>query len=261
MIQDLLGVERELVPVVGLGVEAEADWDDLRTPETYVGYGRGERFVSPDGEARDDSRAYRLPDRLGLNHWALAGEWTIGREKVLLDEAGGRIACRFHARDAHLVLSPGARDSIPFRVLLNGRGAGPLARRRCRRERQRRPSGRPPLPALTRARRCARAHAGDHVPRARRRGVRVHVRVARQMFVPARLRTRPEHGWRRASEEGGAVGGIASPSDRQAVAHDVARRPRSQESPLAGGAELGRALAPARGQRVQHHDVQGDHGQ
>jgi thiol-disulfide isomerase/thioredoxin len=125
VLQQLLGVERELVPVEGLGVEAEADWGNLQTPETYLGYGRGERFASPDGEARNDSRAYGLPERLGLNHWALAGEWTIGHERVALDQAGGSISFRFHARDAHLVLSPGAREPIPFRVLLDGEAPGP----------------------------------------------------------------------------------------------------------------------------------------
>jgi thiol-disulfide isomerase/thioredoxin len=45
VIQRLLGVERELVAVEGLGVEAEADWDHLQTPETYLGYGRSERFA------------------------------------------------------------------------------------------------------------------------------------------------------------------------------------------------------------------------
>jgi thiol-disulfide isomerase/thioredoxin len=111
VIQRLLGVERELVAVEGVGVEAEADWDHLRTPETYLGNLRSERFGSPD--------------RLPLNHWALAGEWTIGRESVVLDEAGGSIACRFHARDAHLVLSRGAGEPIPFRVLLDGEAPGP----------------------------------------------------------------------------------------------------------------------------------------
>ena len=101
-------------------MEAEADWDHLRTPETYLGYGRSEHFASPDGAAFDERRAYELPERLRFNHWALAGKWTIGRENVVLDQAGGSIAYRFHARDAHLVLSPGARAPIPFRVLLDG---------------------------------------------------------------------------------------------------------------------------------------------
>ena len=124
VIQRLLSVDRELVSVAGLGVEAEADWHHLRTPETYLGYVRGEHFASPGGAAFDDGRAYALPEHLRLNQWALAGEWTIGREEVVLDQAGGSIALRFHARDAHLVLSPGAREPIPFRVLLDGLAPG-----------------------------------------------------------------------------------------------------------------------------------------
>ena len=111
VIQRLLGVERELVSVEGVGVEAGADWDHLRTPETYLGDARGERFASPD--------------RLRLNHWSLSGEWTTGLENVVLEQPGGGIACRFHARDAHLVLSPGVRGPIPFRVLLDGEAPGP----------------------------------------------------------------------------------------------------------------------------------------
>jgi thiol-disulfide isomerase/thioredoxin len=103
VIQRLLDVERGLVSVEGVGVEAEADWDHLRTPETYIGYARGEH--SPP--------------------WELAGEWTIGPESAVLDQPGGSIACRFHARDAHLVLSPGERAPIPFRVLLDGEPPGP----------------------------------------------------------------------------------------------------------------------------------------
>jgi hypothetical protein len=80
--------------------------------------------ASPDGAVRHERRAYELPAPLPLNHWALAGEWTIGRENVLLEQAGGSIAYRFHARDAHLVLSPGARKPIPFRVLLDGEAPG-----------------------------------------------------------------------------------------------------------------------------------------
>ena len=125
IIQRLLGVERELVLVEGVGVEAPADWDHLRTRETYLGYGRSERFSSADGVAFDERRAYELPERLCVNHWSLDGEWTIGRENVVLLQAGGSIAYRFHARDAHLVLSAGARKPIPFRLLLDGNAPGP----------------------------------------------------------------------------------------------------------------------------------------
>jgi thiol-disulfide isomerase/thioredoxin len=124
LLQRLLGVRREPVSVTGTGVEAAADWSQLRTPETYLGYGRGEHFASPGGAALDARRDYALPERLGLNRWALAGEWTIGSEKVVPDRAGGTIAYRFHARDAHLVLSRSTAEPIPFRVLLDGEPPG-----------------------------------------------------------------------------------------------------------------------------------------
>ena len=125
VIQRLLGIERERVFVRGSGVEAEADWEHLRTPETYLGYARSEHFASPGGAEFGERRAFEFPGRLPVNHWALAGEWTIGRENVVLDQAGGSIAYRFEASDAHLVLSPGAREPIPFRVLLDGEVPGP----------------------------------------------------------------------------------------------------------------------------------------
>ena len=124
VIQKLLGVERDLVAVVGLGVEAEADWDHLRTPETYLGYGRSEHFAPPGRPAFDEHHAYEIPERLRSNHWALGGEWTIERERVVLDQPGGTIAYRFHARDAHLVLSSTEREPIPFHVLVDGEPPG-----------------------------------------------------------------------------------------------------------------------------------------
>jgi thiol-disulfide isomerase/thioredoxin len=113
VIQRLLGIERDLVSVGGVGVEAQADWDHLGTPETYLGYGRSA------------GRAPVPPADLALNQWTLVGEWTTGPENIALDEAGGSIAFRFHARDAHLVMSPGAREPILFRVLLDGEAPGP----------------------------------------------------------------------------------------------------------------------------------------
>ena len=111
VIQELLGVERELVSVEGVGAEAEADWDHLRTPETYLGYARGQQAAPRDG--------------LSLNEWALVGDWKTGPENVALEQAGGSIAFRFQARDAHLVLTPGAHEPSPFRVLLDGEAPGP----------------------------------------------------------------------------------------------------------------------------------------
>jgi hypothetical protein len=123
VIQDLLGIERELVAVAGVGVEAEADWAHLRTPETYLGYSRGSGFSSASRHAFDEAHLYELPD-LRSNEWALAGKWTIGGEKIVLEESAGSIAFRFEARDAHLVLSTEAGEPIPFRLRLDGSAPG-----------------------------------------------------------------------------------------------------------------------------------------
>jgi len=50
---------------------------------------------------------------------------NLGGMRAVLDQAGGRIAYRFHARDLHLVLGPG-KDGKPvrFRVLLDGQPPG-----------------------------------------------------------------------------------------------------------------------------------------
>jgi thiol-disulfide isomerase/thioredoxin len=124
LIQKLLGIDRSLGSVEGIGDEAEADWDNLGTPETYLGYWRSAHFSSAGGAAYDQRRAYEIPESLRLNHWALAGDWTIAAENVVLHRAGGTIAFRFHARDAHLVLDRGSREPIPFRVLLDGHAPG-----------------------------------------------------------------------------------------------------------------------------------------
>ena len=179
VIQELLGLNRDLVPVSGSGVEAEADWEHLRTPETYVGYRRGERFASAATADLDRRASYARPERLQLNQWALDGDWTIGPEAAVLDRPGGSIAYRFSARDAHLVLSlrGGSADPVPGAPRRGG--ARPVARRRRRRGRERRPLRRPPLSAHPRARRHGRADAGDRVRRARGRGVRLHLRLSR----------------------------------------------------------------------------------
>jgi thiol-disulfide isomerase/thioredoxin len=85
ILQKLLSVERHPVAVEGLGVEAPADWDNLRTPETYLGYWRTAHFASPDGAANDQRRTYERPDRLPVSHWALAGDWTIAAENAMLE--------------------------------------------------------------------------------------------------------------------------------------------------------------------------------
>jgi thiol-disulfide isomerase/thioredoxin len=117
--------DREPVSVDPEGVEAAADWSSLRSPENYVGYGRTQGFASPGGVVQDKRGLYRLPARLRLNDWALAGDWTMRKEAATLDSPNGRIAYRFHARDLHLVMGPVAPGTpVRFRVLIDGQPPG-----------------------------------------------------------------------------------------------------------------------------------------
>ena len=131
MIQHLLaqagagGTGHELVSVDARGIEAAADWGDQQSPENYVGYDRAENLASPGPVAYDKPQVYAVPARLRLNEWALAGDWTVGRQPAVLNTANGRIIYRFHARDLHLVIGPGGRGTpVRFRVRIDGHPPG-----------------------------------------------------------------------------------------------------------------------------------------
>ena len=119
------GFDHKPVSVDPNGSEVAADLSSLRTPETYVGYGQTENFASPGGAAWNKPRVYVLPARLSLNHWALAGDWTVDKEVIALNQPAGRIAYRFHSRDLNLVMGPAARGaSVRFRVSIDGQPPG-----------------------------------------------------------------------------------------------------------------------------------------
>jgi len=114
-----------IVSVEASGVEVAADWGSLRSPENYVGYDRTENFASPGGRELDRRRRYAAPARLALNQWALAGEWTMGKEATVLGSPHGRVVYRFHARDLHLVMAPPRQgSSVRFRVSIDGQAPG-----------------------------------------------------------------------------------------------------------------------------------------
>jgi hypothetical protein len=111
--------------VAGQGIEADADWSDLETPETYLGYERADHFASPEGAALGVNFVYTAPSRLRRNHWALAGDWTLGPQAAAVNMANGRIAYQFHSRDLHLVMGPATRgSSARFKVRLDGQEPG-----------------------------------------------------------------------------------------------------------------------------------------
>jgi thiol-disulfide isomerase/thioredoxin len=115
-------LDRDLVSVDPQGFEIPADWRTLRSPETYLSYGRSAGFVSAERVRLGEPQTYPAPTSLGLNEWSLTGTWTIAAHAAVVNEPGGRIAFEFQARDVNLVMGPTARGSaVPFRVLLDGK--------------------------------------------------------------------------------------------------------------------------------------------
>jgi cytochrome c biogenesis protein CcdA/thiol-disulfide isomerase/thioredoxin len=111
-------------PINASGAEAAPDLEDVRSPETYIGYARAENFASPGGEVHDLPQHYDVAAP-SLNQWGLSGAWTVGPESAVLNESGGSIAFRFHARDLHLVLgSAGEGKPVRFRVTIDGAAPG-----------------------------------------------------------------------------------------------------------------------------------------
>jgi len=126
-IQALLGeageaaFDTELVSVNPQGTEVSANWNDVRSPESYLGYRQSAGFASPDGERADEAHDYSRPTSLALNRWAPIGNWTYGEKFSISNAAGGRIAFQFQARDVNLVMGPANRETaIAFRVYLDG---------------------------------------------------------------------------------------------------------------------------------------------
>jgi cytochrome c biogenesis protein CcdA/thiol-disulfide isomerase/thioredoxin len=107
------------------GVQMAPDSDAVQSPETYVGYQRAEHFVPETALVPDKVAAYNLPPQLALNDWSLDGQWHVGSERATASAPASRIVYRFHARDLHLVLGPGADGKpVRFKVLIDGKAPG-----------------------------------------------------------------------------------------------------------------------------------------
>jgi hypothetical protein len=121
----VVGGNQTVVSVEASGLEAPGDGDTLRSPENYVGYARTQNFASPGGVDADRRRRYAVPEHMALNQWALVGDWTIGRQAIVLGGPAGRIVNRFHARDLHLVMAPPRQGgSVRFRVSIDDQPPG-----------------------------------------------------------------------------------------------------------------------------------------
>lgn len=114
-----------LITADASGVQLAPDMNEVQSPETYVGYQRAEHFVPQTGLVPDKVSAYSTPAQLALNDWGLDGQWNVGSERAISSAPASRIVYRFHARDLHLVLGPGADGKpVRFKVLIDGKAPG-----------------------------------------------------------------------------------------------------------------------------------------
>lgn len=92
-----------------------------QSPETYLGYARAKNLDSPEQVRRDQLGRYSFPAQLPRHHWALKGPWFVGSEKIIAQEAGAALRYHFAARNVYLVLGAPPGETIPVRILLNGK--------------------------------------------------------------------------------------------------------------------------------------------
>jgi len=107
----------------GSGAEAQSNFAEIGSPETYIGYYRADRFASPGGLLHDQPKTYAAAP-LQLNQWALGGRWIDQRQSARSLAPGASISFRFHARDLHLVMGSATGKPIRFRVTLDGAPPG-----------------------------------------------------------------------------------------------------------------------------------------
>ncbi len=101
------------------GVGAPPDFAHVRSQETYLGYAHADEAAPAD--LLPERAQHHEPRVPRLNAWTLAGGWLQRAEFVEAGEADSAIAYRFHARDLHLVLGPGADGQpVPFHVSVDG---------------------------------------------------------------------------------------------------------------------------------------------
>lgn len=76
--------------------------NEARTPETYLGYGRGDSFSSKDNEK---IQSFRFPSSLSSNQVAFSGSWFVGQEYIGA-QTGASLKIDFNAKDVFLVMRP-----------------------------------------------------------------------------------------------------------------------------------------------------------
>ena len=89
-----------------------------QSPETYLGYSRGERFKNTDQFKADTTVEYTLASILKEHEWSLGGSWQIGPMDTVSKGDDSKLAFQFTAKEVYLVMN-GPSDK-PVSIKLNG---------------------------------------------------------------------------------------------------------------------------------------------
>ncbi|CDZ77521.1 Thiol-disulfide oxidoreductase YkuV [Legionella massiliensis] len=90
-----------------------------QTPETYLGYGRADRNLSPY-LTHDKVATYSFPTELTSNAWALEGSWQVNEDKITSAAANAALKIHFNARKVFIVIGNNSGKPIKVNLQLNG---------------------------------------------------------------------------------------------------------------------------------------------
>lgn len=114
---------RYLLGIKETGVKhADENESAALTPETYLGYARGESLASPQGAVKDAATVYAFPASLSTNQWALQGKWVINPDKVVSATQQVSLRLHFKARRVFAVMGiPPAGSPVNVTFTFNGK--------------------------------------------------------------------------------------------------------------------------------------------
>ncbi len=180
---------RGIVAVNASGAEAASDKANVESPETYVGYDRAENFVSPSGVVQDASHVYAR---------RFAGAQRVGPRRRLDGRRRTRAAERRRTAASSIASMPATciSCSVPARTASRSAFASPsTARRRALTTAS---TSTPTATASSRRSGCISwsaptagrgSHVRDPIPRRRRPGLCLHLRLKRDRSRIIRLRS------------------------------------------------------------------------
>lgn len=91
-----------------------------QTPETYLGYARADRTLSPYLH-HDKKFSYHFPEKLAVNAWGLSGDWQVNEDKIVAENANAALKIHFNARKVFIVMGSKNDKPIKIQLLLDGK--------------------------------------------------------------------------------------------------------------------------------------------